>query len=115
MLLDLVAAVQKSFRIASKSGGICLFLAAITLGLCSRVLGADDAPFRPVMGKRGEGDAATGATTTGAGSSSSEPTTVAASASETPSRWASAANERAGTSPRVRRAANSTGKRVWIH
>ena len=90
--------------------GVVLFLPAITLGLCSRVLGADDAPFRPVMGKRGEGDAATGA-----GSSSSEPTTVAASASETPSRWASAANERAGASPRVRRAANSTGKRAWIH
>ena len=28
-------------------------LAAITLFLCSRVLGADDAPFRPVVGKRG--------------------------------------------------------------
>jgi hypothetical protein len=28
-----------------------LFLAAITLFLFSRVLGADDAPFRPVMGK----------------------------------------------------------------
>ena len=28
-----------------------LFLAAITLGLFSRVLGADDPPFRPVMGK----------------------------------------------------------------
>ena len=27
------------------------FLAAITLFLFSRVLGADDAPFRPVMGK----------------------------------------------------------------
>jgi len=27
------------------------FLAAITLGLFRRVLGADDAPFRPVMGK----------------------------------------------------------------
>src|SRR6266853_6980781 len=61
--------------------------AAITLGLCRRVLGADDAPFRPVMGKRGEAGAAAGTATTVAGSSSSEPTTVAASASETPSRW----------------------------
>ena len=26
------------------------FLAAITRGLCSKVLGADDAPFGPVMG-----------------------------------------------------------------
>src|SRR6266581_7049330 len=30
-----------------------LFLAALTCGLLSRVLGADDAPFGPVMGKRG--------------------------------------------------------------
>ena len=30
---------------------VVLFLAAITAGLFSRVLGADDAPFRPVMGK----------------------------------------------------------------
>src|SRR6266568_1149683 len=60
-----------------------LFLAAITLFLFSRVLGADDAPFGPVMGKRGESGA-----TTGAGSSSREPTTEAASASETPRRSA---------------------------
>ena len=90
---------------------VIFFLAAITLLLFSRVLGADNAPLGAVMGKRGEA----GAATTGAGSSSSEPTTVAASASETPSRWARAANERAGASPRVRRAANSTGKRAWIH
>jgi hypothetical protein len=30
---------------------VVFFLAAITVGLFSRVLGADDAPFRPVMGK----------------------------------------------------------------
>src|SRR6266571_2231375 len=29
--------------------GVVFFLAAITLGLFSSVLGADDAPFRPVM------------------------------------------------------------------
>jgi hypothetical protein len=63
------------------------FLAALTCGLCSRVLGADDAPFRAVMGTRGE---------SGAGSSSRGATTVAASASETPSRCARAANERVG-------------------
>src|SRR5215470_2462539 len=34
--------------------GVVLFLPAITLLLCSRILGADDAPFGPVMGKRGE-------------------------------------------------------------
>ena len=37
-----------------------LFLAAITLRLFSRVLGADDASFRPVMGTRGEAGAAAG-------------------------------------------------------
>jgi hypothetical protein len=31
--------------------GVVFFLAAITLLLFTRVLGADDAPFRPVMGK----------------------------------------------------------------
>ena len=31
---------------------VVLFLATVTLGLFSRVLGADDAPFRPVMRKR---------------------------------------------------------------
>ena len=91
------------------------FLAAITLFLFNRVLGADDAPFGPVMGKRGEAGAAAGAPTTGAGSSSSAPTTVAASASATPSRCARVVRERAGASPRVRRAASSTGRSTWIH
>src|SRR6266545_5970380 len=88
-----------------------LFLATITLRLFSRVLGADDAPFRPVMGKRGDAGAAVGTATTGAGSSSGA-TTVAASASETPSRCARAVRERAGASPRVRSAASSAGKRT---
>jgi hypothetical protein len=92
-----------------------LFLAAITRGLFSSVLGADNAPFGPIMGKRGESGVATGAATTGPGFSSNEPTTEAASASETPSRWARAVRERAGASPRVRRAASSAGKRTWIH
>jgi hypothetical protein len=87
-----------------------LFLAAITLFLFSRVLGADDAPFRPVMGKRGDPGVTAGATATGVASSASGATTVAASASETPSRWARAVRERAGASPRVRSAASSTGK-----
>jgi hypothetical protein len=91
------------------------FLAAITLFLFSRVLGADDASFRPVMGKRGEAGAAAGMGATGAGSSSSGTTTVTASASETPRRWARAVRERAGASPRVRSAASSAGKRTWIH
>ena len=92
--------------------GVVFFLAAITHGLFSRVLGADDTPFRPVMGKRGASGVAAGAPTTGAGASSSGVTTVAASASERPSRWARAVRERAGASPRVRNAASSTGRRT---
>jgi hypothetical protein len=92
--------------------GVVLFLATITFFLFSRVLGADDAPFRPVMGKRGESGVAAGAPTTGAGASSSGVTTVAASASEMPSRWARAVRERAGASPRARSAARRAGKRT---
>ena len=87
------------------------FLAAITVRLFSRVLGADDAPLGAVMGKRGAAGVAVGTATTGADSSSSGVTTVAAAASETPRRWARADSERAGASPRVRSAASSTGKR----
>ena len=46
--------------------GVILFLAAITRGLLRRVLGADNAPFRPIMGKRGESGMAAGTPTTGA-------------------------------------------------
>ena len=95
--------------------GVVFFLAAITLLLCTRVLGADDAPFGPVMGKRGETGAAARIGATGVDSSSSGTTTVAASASETPRRWARAVRERAGASPRARRAARRAGKRTWIH
>src|SRR5262249_39661954 len=90
--------------------GVVSFLTAITRGLFSRVLGADDAPFRPVMGTRGEAGAAPGAAPRGAGSSASGVITAAASASVTPSRGARARRERAGASPRVRRAASSTGR-----
>jgi len=95
--------------------GVVFFLAAITVCLFSPVLGADDAPCRAVMGKRGDaGAAATGAgsSASSAGSSASGVTTAAAVASDTPSRWARAARERVGASPRVRRAASSTGKRT---
>jgi hypothetical protein len=91
------------------------FLAAITRGLFSRVLGADDAPFGAVMGKRGDTEAAAGPVTTSAGASSKGTTTGAASASETPSRCARAVRERAGASPRPRRAVRRAGKRTWIH
>jgi hypothetical protein len=92
--------------------GVVLFLAAIALGLSSRVLGADDAPLGAVMGKRGAAGAAVGTATTGADSSSSGVITVAASASETPSRWARAVRERVGASPRVRSATSSAGRRT---
>src|SRR5690242_8241986 len=80
---------------------VVLFLAAVTLRLFSRVLGADDAPFRPVMRKRGAACTTTGAaagTATGAGASSGATPSVS---SETPSRCARAARERAGASPRA--------------
>jgi hypothetical protein len=82
--------------------GVVLFLAAITFGLFRRVLGADDPPFRPVMGKRGEAGAAAGTMPTGADASISGVTTDATSVSETPRRCARAVRERAGASPRVR-------------
>src|SRR5262245_5170124 len=55
--------------------GVVLFLAAITRRLFRRVLGADDASFGAVMGKRGASGAATGATPSGAAASSSGATT----------------------------------------
>src|SRR5215471_782932 len=84
---------------------------AITVRLFNRVLGADDAPFGPVMGKRGDTDVVAGPAPTGADASSSGVIIAAASASETPSRCARAVRERAGASPRVRSAVSSTGKR----
>ena len=92
--------------------GVVLFLATITRGLFSRVLGADDAPLGAVMGKRGAAGAAVGTATTGADSSSIGVTTVAAVASEMPSRCARAVRERAGASPRAQSAARRTGRRT---
>lgn len=71
--------------------GVVLFLAAITVRLLSRVLGADDAPFCPVMGKRGAaGMATTGSSVSGDG----------------------AATERWRHRRRVRSAASSAGRRT---
>jgi hypothetical protein len=92
---------------------VVFFLAAITVRLCRRVLGADDAPLGAVMGQRGDAGAAVGTATPDVGSSStSGMTMVAASASETPKRCAKAVRERAGASPRVRSAASQTAKRT---
>jgi len=90
---------------------VIFFLAAITRRLFSRVLGADDTPFRAVMGKRGDAGAVAGSVVTGVGSSSGA-TIVAALTSETLSRWARAVRERAGASPRARSAASSAGRRT---
>jgi hypothetical protein len=116
---DVLVVDTSSRRLAEKKDGerridqqdifdrMVLFLAALTCGLCSRVLGADNPSFGAVMGTRGEAGAAAGAEDGRA--------TVAVSASETPSRCASAVRERVGASPRVRRALSNTGKRTWIH
>src|SRR2546422_11473627 len=69
---------------------VVFFLAAITLFLFSRVLGADDAPFGPVMGKRGEAAVAVGAVAMGAEPSGSGVTIVAAATNEPASRRARA-------------------------
>jgi hypothetical protein len=88
--------------------GVVFVLAAITVRLFSRVLGADDASFGAVMGKRGDA----GAGARGTGSSRGE-TMVAASASDTPSRCARAVRERAGAAPRVlRNAVRRAGRRT---
>jgi hypothetical protein len=92
--------------------GVISFLAALTRRLFSSVLGADNPPFRPIMGKRGDAGVVAGTVATGARSSSSGATTVAASASATPRRWARAVRERAGASPRARSAASSAGRRM---
>ena len=95
---------------------VVFFLAAITVFLFSRVLGADDPPFRPVMGKRGAVTAGvTAGAITGALSSPRGVTTAVASRTVTPSRCAKAASERVGASPRERRAVRSTGSRTWSH
>ncbi len=91
---------------------VILFLPALTLRLFRRVLGADDAPFGPVMGTRGDTGTTAGAAARGVTSSPSGATTGAASASATPSRWARAVRARAGAPPRVCKAASSAGKRT---
>ena len=78
------------------------FLAAITARVRSRILGALDAPFSPVVPKRGEA---------GAGSSVG-PTMAAASASAIPRRMAKSVKERVGASPSVRNVARRTTKRT---
>src|SRR5689334_16888530 len=95
--------------------GMVFFLAAVTLRLFSRVLGADNPTFRPVMSKRGEACPATGAAAGQAPDEGSCSGATPSAPSETPSRCARAARERAGASPRARSAASTAGSRTWIH
>jgi hypothetical protein len=91
------------------------FLAAIIARLLSRILGALDAPFGPIVAKRGEAGAGTAATvgrSAGAGTPAAGSTMAAASASATPRRVANAINDRVGASPSVRSVARSTTKRA---
>src|SRR5688572_22216593 len=87
-----------------------LFLATVTVRLFSRVLG--NAPFRPVMSKRGE-PCPTPGTEAGQGAGSSS---GASDPSETANRCARAVRERAGASPRPRSAASNAGSRTtgWL-
>ena len=93
---------------------VVLLLAALTRRLFRRGVGADEAPFRPVVGQRGDAGAPAGAAATGAGASARGVTTLAASASVTPSRCARAVRARAGAAPRGRRAASHAGKSRWL-
>src|SRR3954471_12239814 len=88
-----------------------LFLATVTLRLFSRVLGADNAPFRAVMSKRGEPCPALDAETGERAGSCSGATT--SGPSETARRCAKAVRER---SPRPRSAASNAGSRTtgWL-
>jgi hypothetical protein len=91
---------------------VALFLAAITARLLSRILGALDAPFGPIVAERGEAGAGAGSvdrSDVGAASSGGA-TRAAASASATPRRWANAVNDRVGASPSVRSVARRTTK-----
>ena len=87
------------------------FLAAITARLLSRILGALDASFGPIVPKRGEASAGAGAVT-GSSDVVGDPTTAAALAAATPMRWAKSVKDRLGASPSLRRVACSTTTRT---
>jgi hypothetical protein len=95
--------------------GVVLFLAAITPRLLSRILGALDASFGPIVAKRGEAGAGAGAAAGRAvvsGAPAVGATMAAASASATPRRVANAVKDRVGASPSPRSVARSTTKRA---
>jgi hypothetical protein len=91
------------------------FLAALKALLRSRILGALEAPFGPIVAQRGEGAAGVGATAgrrAGGPGSAVGTTRAAASASVTPSRWANACKDRLGVSPQARSVACSPPNRT---
>jgi hypothetical protein len=94
---------------------VARFLAAITARLLNWILGALEAPLRPVVPKRGEAGAETGAAAGGPdvlGGSSVGTTSALASASVTPRRFASSVKDRVGASPSARSVARRTTNRT---
>jgi len=86
-----------------------LVLAAIIARLLSRILGTLNAPFGPIVAKRGAAGASTAAGGADALSGSSVDLTMAvASASVTPRRLASSVTDRVGASPNARSVARRT-------
>jgi hypothetical protein len=95
--------------------GVVFVLAAITPRLLSRILGALDAPFGPIVATRGAAGASAGAAAGRAavgGDSAVGTTMAAASASATPRRVANSVQDRVGASPSARSVARSTTKRT---
>jgi hypothetical protein len=90
---------------------VARFLAAITARLLSRILGALDAPFGPIVSKRGEAGAGAGGSA-GVWSPGVGGTMARASASVTPRRVANSWTDRAGASPSVHSVARRTTKRT---
>jgi hypothetical protein len=88
---------------------VALFLAAITARLLSWILGALDAPFGPIVPKRGEAGAGGSAGVSGPGIGA---TMARASASAIPRRLANAWTDRVGASPNVRSVARRTTRRT---
>jgi hypothetical protein len=91
---------------------VILFLAAITARLLSRILGAFDAPFGPIVAKRGEAGAGAAP---GGSDVVGDRTPAATLASATPMRWASSVTDLVGVSPSARSVACSTTNRTCIH
>jgi hypothetical protein len=90
---------------------VVLFLAAITARLLSRILGALDAPFGPIVAKRGKAGTDAGRADVGAGPSAGS-TMADASASAMPRRLANSVTDRVGASPNARIVTRSTTKRT---